>query len=117
MLGVLASPGLLGVIRTAFGLRRLARETEGRNTSWSTGALRKQAGPSLDTAVEFALDFLWTVEPLEMLHVDMTQPDVIEEKLLLRGGEILVSVGEDFHIEDLHEMVGRARRTGAVRTT
>jgi hypothetical protein len=116
MLSVLASPGLLGVIRTAFGLRRLACETEGRNTSWSTGALRKQAGPRLDTAVKFALDFLWTVKPLEMLHVNMAQPDVVEEKLLLGGGKILVSVGEDFHIKYLHEVVGWARSTGAVGT-
>jgi hypothetical protein len=46
----------------------------------------------------------------------MAQPDMVEEELLLRGREILISVGENFHIKDLHEMIGRARGTGAVRT-
>jgi hypothetical protein len=83
MLRVLSGSRLLGVVRTSLGFRRLACETKRRNASGSARALRKQAGSGLDTAVELALDFLRTIKPLKMLHINMAQPDMVEKKLLL----------------------------------
>jgi hypothetical protein len=46
-----------------------------------------------------------------MLHMNMAQLDMVEEKLFLRSGEVLILVSEDLHIKDLREVVGWARGT------
>jgi hypothetical protein len=81
------------MIRATFGLGGLTSKTERRDTTRSTCALRKETRTSFDASIEFALDFLWAIEALEMLHMEVTEPGMIEKKFLLGERKILVVIG------------------------
>jgi hypothetical protein len=50
-----------------------------------------------------------------MLHVYVAQSCMIEEEFLLGGGEILIGIGERFHVENFREVVRGTRRACAIR--
>jgi hypothetical protein len=98
-----------------FGLGGLTSKTERRDTTRSTCTLWEEARTSFDAAIKFALDFLWAIKALQMLHMNVTEPGVIEKKFLLGERKILVVVGKYFHIEYLCEMIQWTGSTSTIR--
>jgi hypothetical protein len=117
VLVVLVGFGVFGLIWMAFGFGHLTRQAKRRNTTGSVSTFEEKAQPCLDAAVKLTLDLLGAVEPLKVLHVEVTKPGVIQQEFLLRHQKIFVPIGKDLHIEDFCEMVGRARSTGTVSPT
>jgi hypothetical protein len=64
---------------------------------------RSKTGTPLGlTSVELGFHFTVLVVMLDGVHVDVTQPLMVKEKFLLCLGQILVLVGQNFHLEDMN---------------
>jgi hypothetical protein len=57
---------------------------------------------SVLAAIELADHFAILVQSLYGLHVDVTETLMVEKKFFLRLGQILVLVGQYFHVECMH---------------
>jgi hypothetical protein len=54
------------------------------------------------TAIELADHFAILIQSLYSLHVDVTESLMVKKKFFLRLGQVLVLVGQYFHVECLH---------------
>jgi hypothetical protein len=67
------------MIGTAFSFGGLACKTKRRDAARGSGAFRKEARTSFNASVEFALDFLWAIKALKMLHMDVSEARVVKK--------------------------------------
>ena len=92
-------------IRTTFGFGGLTGKAHGSDTARCTSILGKKAGTIFGAAIEFAFDIMWAIQLLKMLHVDVAQARMIKQEFLLGRRQVLISIGEGFHVEDLGEVI------------
>ena len=99
--GGVASEALWNCARGDFGM-----------ASWDT-----TAGVFM-TTVEGAVNVVWSIELLQMMHAEVTETLVVKEKFLLSSGEVLVGFSKDFHVEgfDGRPLAASAYTSGLVLT-
>jgi hypothetical protein len=57
---------------------------------------------SVLAAIKLADNFAILIQSLYGLHVDVTEPLMVKKKFFLRLGQVLVLVGQYFHVECVH---------------